>query len=329
MKKNSLFSIMIATVILFSSCATTVSVKKIQPANFDIKNAKSIAILPFETSEPSSLNFSDNINLFLGILDAIVSYDSAINEQKYIVSYLEDKIADGVIESNHFQLIDGRAVKSALSKGLPSPADIYIVGYIHNFESDIDKDYEKDEEDGEVEVSYQRKVSYNISYQVINAKTHVVLGNKQEYVSGYSSRTSHRHNLESAFDITQSRINSVARKVIYNIQPHTVSMSYTLLKDKSDILEMELANEYAKNGNLQGAKETFLEVYEETGLFEAGYNAAILMQALEEYYDAERLMQELVDRTYDKQAVKALSSIKKEMKAKAKVSEQLDSDFIN
>ena len=98
---------------------------------------------------------------------------------------------------------------------------------------------------------------------------------------------------------------------------------------RADILEMELANEYAKNGNLQGAKETFLEVYEETGLFEAGYNAAILMQALEEYYDAERLMQELVDRTYDKQAVKALSSIKKEMKAKAKVSEQLDSDFIN
>lgn len=329
MKKNSLFSIMIATVILFSSCATTVSVKKIQPANFDIKNAKSIAILPFETSEPSSLNFSDNINLFLGILDAIVSYDSAINEQKYIASYLEDKIADGVIESNHFQLIDGRAVKSALSKGLPSPADIYIVGYIHNFESDIDKDYEKDEEDGEVEVSYQREVSYNISYQVINAKNHTVLGNDQEYISGYSSSASQLYNLESAFDITKYKLDSLARRIIYNIQPHTVSMSYTLLKDKSDILEMELANEYAKNGNLQGAKETFLEVYEETGLFEAGYNAAILMQALEEYYDAERLMQELVDRTYDKQAVKALSSIKKEMKAKAKVSEQLNSDFIN
>lgn len=329
MKKNSLFSIMIATVILFSSCATTVSVKKIQPANFDIKNAKSIAILPFETSEPSSLNFSDNINLFLGILDAIVSYDSAINEQKYIASYLEDRIADGIIESNHFQLIDGRAVKSALSKGLPSPADIYIVGYIHNFESDIDKDYEKDEEDGEVEVSYQREVSYKISYQVINAKNHTVLGNDQEYISGYSSSASQLYNLESAFDITQYKLDSLARRIIYNIQPHTVSMSYTLLKDKSDILEMELANEYAKNGNLQGAKETFLEVYEETGLFEAGYNAAILMQALEEYYDAERLMQELVDRTYDKQAVKALSSIKKEMKAKAKVSEQLNSDFIN
>ena len=329
MKKNSLFSIMIATVILFSSCATTVSVKKIQPANFDIKDAKSIAILPFETSEPSSLNFSDNINLFLGILDAIVSYDSAINEQKYIASYLEDRIADGIIESNHFQLIDGRAVKSALSKGLPSPADIYIVGYIHNFESDIDKDYEKDEEDGEVEVSYQREVSYNISYQVINAKNHTVLGNDQEYISGYSSSASQLYNLESAFDITQYKLDSLARRIIYNIQPHTVSMSYTLLKDKSDILEMELANEYAKNGNLQGAKETFLEVYEETGLFEAGYNAAILMQALEEYYDAERLMQELVDRTYDKQAVKALSSIKKEMKAKAKVSEQLNSGFIN
>ena len=218
MKKNSLFSIMIATVILFSSCATTVSVKKIQPANFDIKDAKSIAILPFETSAPTGSDFSKNLNSFISIIDAIVSLDSATSEQNYIVSYLEDKIADGVIESNHFQLIDGRSVKSALAKGLPSPADIYIVGYIHNFESDIDKDYEKDEEDGEVEVSYQREVSYNISYQVINAKTHVVLGNKQEYVSGYSSRTNHRHNLESAFDITQSRINSVARKVIYNIQ---------------------------------------------------------------------------------------------------------------
>ena len=324
MKKNSLFSIMIATVILFSSCATTVSVKKIQPANFDIKDAKSIAILPFETSAPTGSDFSKNLNSFISIIDAIVSLDSATSEQNYIVSYLEDKIADGVIESNHFQLIDGRSVKSALSKGLPSPADIYIVGYIHNFGSDIDKDV-----DDEGEVSYKREVSYNISYQVINAKNHTVLGNDREYISGYSSSTSQRYNLESAFDITQYKLDSLARRIIYNIQPHTVSMSYTLLKDKSDILEMELANEYAKNGNLQGAKETFLEVYEDTGLYEAGYNAAILMQALEEYYDAERLMQELVDRTYDKQAVKALSSIKKEMKSKAKVSEQLDSDFIN
>ena len=92
---------------------------------------------------------------------------------------------------------------------------------------------------------------------------------------------------------------------------------------------MELANEYAKSGNLQGAKETFLEVYEDTGLYEAGYNAAILMQALEEYYDAEQLMQQIVDKTYEKQAVKALSEIKREMKAQERVSEQLDSDFIN
>lgn len=324
MKKNCLFSILLTSIFLFASCATTVSVKKLQPANFDIKDAKSIAILPFETSEPSSLNFSDNINLFLGIFDAFVSYDSAINEQKYIASYLEDRIADGIIESNHFQLIDGRSVKSALSKGLPSPADIYIVGYIYNFESDIDKDV-----DDEGEVTYTSKLSYTVSYQVINAKNHTVLGKDREYVSGYSSCKNHRRNLESAFETTQSSLNSLARKIIYNIQPHTITMSYTLLKDKSDILEMELANEYAKNGNLRGSKETYLEVYEDTGLFEAGYNAAILMQALEEYYDAERLMQELVDRTYDKQAVKALSAIRKEMKSKAKVSEQLDSDFIN
>ena len=76
-------------------------------------------------------------------------------------------------------------------------------------------------------------------------------------------------------------------------------------------------------------KETFLEVYEDTGLYEAGYNAAILMQALEEYYDAEQLMQQIVDKTYEKQAVKALSEIKREMKAQERVSEQLDSDFIN
>ena len=55
-------------------------------------------------------------------------------------------------------------------------------------------------------------------------------------------------------------------------------------------MNLKQANEYAKNGNLQGAKETFLEVYEDTGLYEAGYNAAILMQALEEYYDAEQLI---------------------------------------
>ena len=90
MKKNSLFSIMIATVILFSSCATTVSVKKIQPANFDIKDAKSIAILPFETSAPTGSDFSKNLNSFISIIDAIVSLDSATSEQNYIVSYLEE-----------------------------------------------------------------------------------------------------------------------------------------------------------------------------------------------------------------------------------------------
>ena len=45
--------------------------------------------------------------------------------------------------------------------------------------------------------------------------------------------------------------------------------------------------------------------------------------------DLENRVQQIVDKTYEKQAVKALSEIKREMKAQERVSEQLDSDFIN
>ena len=85
---------------------------------------------------------------------------------------------------------------------------------------------------------------------------------------------------------------------------------------------MKLAAKLAKSGQIESSCEKFLEIYDETGDFVAGYNGAILLEAQGDLFNARDIMQELVDVTGDKRAVRALKNIDREIELSDKLDQQ-------
>ena len=85
---------------------------------------------------------------------------------------------------------------------------------------------------------------------------------------------------------------------------------------------MKYANELAKKERYTNAYNEFIEVYETTKLFEAGYNAAMLLVVLGKYDDAKILMKELYTETGSQKARNALKDIQYEITSRDKYLEQ-------
>ena len=100
--------------------------------------------------------------------------------------------------------------------------------------------------------------------------------------------------------------------------PYTTTKSISLLKNKSKESEvkeaMNTAYQLAKQGLYPLAQTAFMNVYQQEGLFEAGYNAARLLEATKELEAAEQLMGQLFFTTNNKKAEKALQEIQREIR---------------
>ena len=88
------------------------------------------------------------------------------------------------------------------------------------------------------------------------------------------------------------KLGTSARQILREIQPYVVTKRIELLEYSSKHPGMKYADELAKDGYVEESYEKFFEIYEDQGIFEAGYNAAMLLEALGELDDAETLMKE-------------------------------------
>ena len=72
------------------------------------------------------------------------------------------------------------------------------------------------------------------------------------------------------------------------------------------------------------AKEEYLKVYKQTGLLEAGFNAARLMEAQGNYEEAEKIMFEIYRNSANKKGYSALNDIRYEIRAAKKLQAQME-----
>ncbi|MBO5481828.1 MAG: hypothetical protein J5978_00655 [Spirochaetaceae bacterium] len=108
------------------------------------------------------------------------------------------------------------------------------------------------------------------------------------------------------------------------IAPYTVHREISMMKDKSKNTNMKLAKEFIKNGQINLAKEEYLKVYKQTGLLEAGFNAARLMEAQGNYEEAEKIMFEIYQNSANKKVYSALNDIRYEIRTAKKLQAQME-----
>ena len=134
--------------------------------------------------------------------------------------------------------------------------------------------------------------------------------------------------MPSAYSIIESYIRKCSKKILQELQPYTVTKSITLLesktKDKALKERMKAAEELAESSMLAKASDEFQQIYEDTGLVEAGYNAAILQEALGNFTKAEKMMIEVYNANPDSRVAKGLADIQYEISQANRLKKQIN-----
>lgn len=317
--KKIILAFLSAFALFLTGCATGIAVQVQRPAELDLNGAKSIAILPFQDENKGEISGS-----FFSI---IFMPTAGKSDKKDIADFLTDKVTGSVAQSGYFDLISSSVVENAIKNNESAPCDVYLTGHIDSFRTRVDERREKhqDKEGNEYYVHlFRREVSFAIVYQIIDAQTHKVISHTSERIERQSSEVDAMHNVPSAYNLVRMDIEHTANRLLRKIQPYTETLSLVLLKDKTKNPAMKQADTLAKNRLYDQSEQLFLKVYDETGLMEAGYNAAVLAEVQGKLREAEALMKKVADESQDKKAYRALSDIKEEIAKAEKLRSQLE-----
>lgn len=332
-----LISVLSFFVFLFISCATTVNVNLIRPAELDLNGARTIAVLPIKPSNyykevKTTVGMGIVINTFFQVFD-VRDYD-----EEMTIDAIRTQIERGLLDSPYIKLVSSEAVETARRKGYLNPADVYLTGEMVYFDvTDRKKDEKKlvkparDDEKAEYEIVryWTRQVSFKLRYQIVDSSTDKVISFNEYYGGDTSSRYESQKDLPSAYSIISYDVRRASRQILKQLQPYTVTKSITLLeaktKDKELKKRMKAADELADKSQLKDACKAFNDIYRETGLVEAGYNAAVLLEAMGELSLAEELMVYVYEKNPDKRVAKGLADIRYEISQANRLDKQINS----
>ena len=320
-KKNLYIPALILSVLMvFTGCATTLNVRVKRPAKMDVKDAKTIAVLPFQTPEwTMKVGPGKRVNILDWVYDRYHD-DDAWACANYITNTLTKKLFDG----KHYTLAEAYTVQNQVMTGKTPSADIYVSGKIDYLNVYDDVSVNKRTENGKVVYykTYSRHVSAGVTYMVIDSKTNMLIDMRTRDLSGFSGERKDPQSLPSAFSLIKGDLNDVVNAMTRELQPYYVDKSIKLLSDKSKDPDMKIADEMVKNDLWEEGYNKYKKIYENTGLFEAGYNASMILEALGRYQEAKAIMTELVDTTGNKKAIRALSDINSEIYSEKRLKEQ-------
>ncbi len=335
-KRISFYSIIICFCFMFLSCATTVNVKLTRPAHLDLNGARTIAILPIKPCAyykeyNTSLGMEILINSFYQI------FDIRDPDEQLAIDSLRTQIERGLLDSPYIKLVSSDAVENAKRKGYLNPADVYLTGEVTYFDVSDSKSEErklvkaaKGDQKAEYEiVRYWKRTAYfNFKYQVVDSSTDKVISFDEIRMEETSSRYESKSSLPGTYTLLESDIRYAAKRILQELQPYVVTKSIKLLevktKDKDLKARMKAADELAENNQINTASAEFQKIYEETGIVEAGYNAAILQEALGNLSIAETMMEKVYLQNPDSRVAKGLSDIRNEINMANRLKNQIN-----
>ena len=328
MKKSLILIISVLLLVSFlSGCATTVRVAIERPAELDLNGAKSVGMLPFQAKATESMGGRSNAVVavleFLGYYNWF--YDQDDQDRQELADLLTRKLQEELSRSQYLDLVDTNRIQSALTNGTPVPCDVYLTGVISRFDTSIESVVRTQKNSNGVNQKvtyYYRHLELELMYQVIDAQSNRVISYKSVPVELDSYEVAKRNDVESVYSLGRKTFEDFAYTIMKQLQPYTVEKTLTLLSDKHKDPDMDYADEVVKSGSIEHAESLYEELYVSRGYMEAGYNAAILLEAMGNLEDARDLMQEVFDIFKDTRALRALEDIKDEISSANKLKYQ-------
>ena len=278
MRRLSAVLILVSILCLLSSCATINSSKTVSgvhPANVDLNGAKSITVMPFTVDSKAQLS---------GQTGAAEAQTAADYIRECLIAELE---------------------KSKNLKYKTSGADVAISGRITKYIVETEKTGTGS--------GFIRSVVAAVEYDIQNTKSSTILAKNNTSISAESKAYAAEKRLPAAYTLIEPKLPRISTVILQDVQPYTIVNRISLIKVKRN-RAMRRAYKLFAEGRYSDSMQSYLEIYKNTNLFEAGYNAARLMQIKGDLESAKKLSTELFTKFKDTRAANVLHEIENQQK---------------
>jgi tetratricopeptide (TPR) repeat protein len=275
---------------IFASCATTVTVKVPQPPLWNTLGIKRITVMPFTASYNTTL-------------------------QRYAASLLTSVSRSRIQAVKRFTLVDPAEAKG----NAENYADAIFRGQVISAVSQDSRERNsRRDKKGNIAryTIYKRDVQLSFNFTLTRTGDAQIMGTE---IMNFSSSCSgeNRRSLKPAEELIQEMIQKnmagIARYFFSFYLTERRKFESVSLKDKAIKERAKNASALVKKGNYKNAEEAFLEIYRDTGNFEAAYNAGLLLELQGDLKEASLLMQKLFDETGSRKAASSIDRLRKAM----------------
>ena len=271
---------------------------------YELPHGAKVAVIPFQDT------FNDGTVIggvadwvwdnFFAMLQGDISNFFG-GERGSIVHRTTKRVIQEIEDDPNLVLIDKRKADQA---------DYLIGGGITSFDTDIDREKKDNQK------YYTKEVFVSICYQLIDAKTKEVLYTEERYIDRQDTREGSEPH---AIAVVSDDIDMLAKQIVDITRPHEVKVTERIYLAETKNKDFKTACKLAKKSETFGkAQELFAKVYADEGIYQAGYNSAVLLFLNRDFEKALEEMHAIEEKFHTKEAEKALERIQKEIEYQQK-----------
>jgi TolB-like protein len=292
----NLFAVLMSFSIAFTlaGCATQVSIEVERPPTLNTLGIQRIAVMPYRTTDNSYI-------------------------QRQAAAFLTNESLSRIQSTNRFTMVNSSTIEQAQRRyqNIEDLADALFNGQILyiTVNNSSERRRAKDRK-GEYYyyTVYTREVTISFNYNLTLTRDGSLLGTITKTDSIVSSEQNYS-SLSSAEQLVQSIVRKNLRYLAEDVAPYRAieHRRFENISSKDKIIKQRVkdAMTLVKGGNYRNAQEEFQRLYQDTGSFEAGYNAALLIEIQGNLEGALAYMQQVYNQTGNPKAGNAIIRIQR------------------
>ena len=271
----------VAALMVVAGCATTVSTEVQRPPTLNTLGIQRLAIMPFATTDGSSL-------------------------QRQAAAWLTSEALSRIQATNHFTLVNASEVERRRAAGgnVEELADALFSGQVMSVsvQTSSQQGSYKDKEGRIITyTTYKREAQLSFNYSLTRTRDGSMIGPVSKTNLTRSDSKENSGELKSAEALVQEIIQGSMSGVGRDVAPHMVTerrrFERETSKDKAVKQRVKEADALVKAGSYKSAQAAFLRIYQDTGSFAAAYNTGLLIELQGDLEGAATFMERVYDDT--------------------------------
>jgi TolB-like protein len=297
LKVNKLGFFGIIVLIAVTGCASTVNLKVQRPPVLNTLGIQRIAIMPFSTTDSSSL-------------------------QRQAAAALTNESLLRIQAVNRFTLVNSTEIERArIARGnIENLADALFSGQVVSVsvqDTSTQGAYKDRNNNTIAYTDYLREVQISFNYGLTLTRDGSMIGPISKTVKDSSSARDNTADLKTAQSMIQDLIQKNMAALGRDLAPYEATETRSLMKETSNDSFIKQraknANALVKAGNYKSAHDEFLKIYQDTGSFAAAFNTALLIEIQGDLEGAAVFLQKVHNDTGNPKAAAEITRLQKAM----------------